>query len=150
FWITTTQLVRADDAETFFETKIRPVLAGTCLKCHGDKKVSHGLRVDSRDALVKGGDSGPAIVPGDADRSLLIQAIRHTHAEIKMPPDKRLPDSVSEDFAAWVKRGAVWPRAANLHAGKHWAFEPVKQIEPPPDPTAWSEHPIDRFVNAKR
>src|SRR5262245_44733758 len=115
-----------DDAETYFETRIRPVLAGTCLNCHGGKKVSHGLRVDSREALVKGGDSGPAIVPGDPDRSLLIQAIRYSHAEIKMPPDKRLPDAVIADFVAWIKSGAIWPSARNLHAGKHWAFEPVR------------------------
>src|SRR5262245_29496157 len=79
---------RAEDAEAFFETKLRPVLADTCLKCHGGKKVSNGLRVDSREALLKGGEHGPAIVPGDPDKSLLIQAIRRVHAEIKMPPDK--------------------------------------------------------------
>ena len=101
--------VRAEDAEAFFETKIRPVLAETCLKCHGGKKVSNGLRVDSREALLKGGEHGPAIVPGDPDKSLLIQAIRRVHAEIKMPPDKKLPDATIADFVAWVKSGAHWP-----------------------------------------
>src|SRR5438309_11019055 len=99
---------RADD--TFFELKIRPVLLGKCFKCHGDKKVSHGLRVDSRAALLKGGDNGPAVAPGDPDKSLLIQALRYSHAEIKMPPDKQLPDAVVTDFATWIKQGAVWPQ----------------------------------------
>jgi hypothetical protein len=142
--------VRADDAETFFETKIRPVLAETCLQCHGGKKVSNGLRVDSREALLKGGERGPAIVPGDPDRSLLVQAIRHTHAEVKMPPDKKLPDAVVADFASWVESGAAWPKTVALQAKKHWAFEPVRKVEPPPDRTGWSEHPIDRFVSAKQ
>jgi hypothetical protein len=143
--------VRADDSETFFETKIRPVLSESCLRCHGGKKVSNGLRVDSREALLKGGKSGPALLPGDADRSLLIQAIRRTHAEIQMPPDQKLPDAVVTDFAAWVKQGAPWPKkAATLHASNHWAFEPVHKVDPPGDPSRWSEHPIDCFVNAKR
>src|SRR5262245_11209633 len=142
--------VRADDAETFFETKIRPVLAETCLNCHGGKKVSNGLRVDSREALLKGGEHGPAVVLGDPDKSLLVQAIRHAHAEVKMPPDKKLSDAVIADFAAWVKSGAAWPRRVTLQAKKHWAFEPVRKVEPPPDPTGWSEHPIDRFVSAKQ
>ncbi|HMF10713.1 MAG TPA: DUF1549 domain-containing protein, partial [Gemmataceae bacterium] len=143
-------VVRADDAETFFETKIRPVLAETCLKCHGGKKVSNGLRVDSREALLKGGEHGPAIAPGDPDRSLLVQAIRHGHAEIKMPPDKKLPDATVADFIAWVKSGAPWPKTVTLQVKKHWAFEPVKKVEPPPDRSGWSEHPIDWFVSAKR
>jgi hypothetical protein len=142
-------MVRAEDAETFFETKIRPVLAESCLKCHGGKKVSHGLRVDSREALLKGGDSGPAFVPGDPDNSLLIQAIRQTHAEIKMAPDKKLPDPVIADFATWIKNGAVWPKSRRLASAKHWAFEPVRKPNPLPDRSRWSDHPIDCFVSAK-
>src|SRR5690242_3093467 len=100
----------AGDAETFFETKVRSVLAGTCQRCHGERKAGNGLRVDSREALLEGGDSGPAVVPGDPDRSLLIQAVRHTHAKLKMPPGKRLPESVVNDLSAWVKQGAAWPQ----------------------------------------
>ncbi len=143
---------RAEDPETFFELKIRPVLAGTCFNCHGEKKVSNGLRVDSREALLKGGEHGPAIVPGDPKRSLLIQAIRYAHADIKMPPDKRLPDEVVADFSAWVQRGAVWPKTSATRAFQahgHWAFGPVNKVSPPPDPGDWSENPIDRFVSAK-
>src|SRR5262245_19094482 len=80
------------DAETFFELKIRPFLAGRCFKCHGGDKVSNGLRVDSRAALHKGGDGGPAFVPGDPDRSPLVQALCHTRgADLRMLPDKKLP-----------------------------------------------------------
>jgi hypothetical protein len=142
------------DAETFFELKIRPVLAGTCFKCHGGKKVSHGLRVNSRDALLKGGDSGPAIISGDAEKSLLIQALRYTHEEIKMPPDKPLPDAVVADFAAWVQQGAAWPKNTSastmgFDSQRHWAFQRVEKLNPPRDLSGWSDHPIDRFIMAK-
>jgi cytochrome c553 len=142
----------ADDAETFFETKVRPVLAGRCVRCHGGRKVSNGLRLDSREALLKGGDSGPAIVPGDPDRSLLIQAVRYTHADVKMPPDRRLPDAAVADLAAWVKQGAPWPRtstASALPVEQHWAFQPVRKVTPPPEPTGWAANPVDAFVLAR-
>jgi hypothetical protein len=142
--------LRGDDSETFFETKIRPVLVESCLNCHGGKKVSNRLRLDSRESLLKGGEKGPAIVPGDPDRSLLVQAIRRTHAEIKMPPDKKLPEATVADFAMWVKNGAVWPKSQAIRTAKHWAFEPVKRAVPPRDASGWSEHPIDRFVSAKQ
>jgi hypothetical protein len=141
--------VRAGDADTFFELKIRPILAGTCLKCHGDKKAGNGLRLDSRAALLKGGEHGPAVVPGDPERSLLIQAVRQCRADLKMPPGRKLPDSVLADLTTWVKSGAGWPKAQPLQARKHWAFEPVRDLSPPPDPTGWSAHPIDRFISAK-
>ena len=142
------------DSDTFFELKIRPVLAGTCFKCHGGKKVSNGLRLDSRAALLKGGDHGPAIVPGTAGKSLLVQAIRRTHPDIQMPPDRRLPAPVVADFTAWVERGAAWPQSAGSQAWatkaqRHWAYVPVKQVSPPPDTSGWSDNPIDRFVLAK-
>jgi hypothetical protein len=142
---------RAPDAETFFELKVRPVLATRCFKCHGGDKVSGGLRVDSRAALVKGGDSGPAVVPGAPERSLLIKAVRHSDADLRMPPQKRLPETVVADLAAWVKQGAVWPAAtasSPFPYEKHWAFRPVRKVEPPPDPSGWAQHPIDRFLAA--
>jgi hypothetical protein len=143
-----------EDADTFFELRIRPVLAGTCFKCHGGKKVSHGLRVDSRDALLKGGKNGPAIVPGDSQKSLLIQAIRRSHDTIKMPPDKPLAEAVVADFARWVERGAAWPAKTTVKSWTdgnehHWAFEPIRRVTPPPDPSEWSNDAIDRFVLAK-
>ena len=84
------------DPESFFELKIRPVLLGSCFKCHGGQKVTSDLRVDSREALLRGGQSGPAVIPGDAERSLLIQAVRHTHEKIK------LSDEAILNLTEWV------------------------------------------------
>src|SRR5438093_10002849 len=81
------QAVRADD-DGFFERNIRPVLAGTCFKCHGGERTSNKLRVDSRAALLKGGRSGPAVVPGAPEKSLLLQALNHDKDVHPMPPDK--------------------------------------------------------------
>jgi hypothetical protein len=141
-----------DDAETFFELKVRPVLIEHCFKCHGGAKTSHGLRVDSRDALLKGGKSGPAVIPGQPDKSLLIQAVRHATGDVKMPPGKRLPDAMVADLSAWVAKGAVWPQkaATPFHAERHWAFQPVRVVEAPADPTGWAETPIDRYISASR
>src|SRR4051812_18646313 len=92
------------DQETVFELKVRPLLAGRCFKCHGGDKVSGGLRVDSRDALLKGGDRGPALVPGNAERSLLLRALRHRDEGLKMPPDAKLPEQTVQDVAVWISR----------------------------------------------
>ena len=143
------------DAETFFELKVRPVLARHCFKCHGGDKTGGGLRVDTREALLKGGERGPAVVPGRAADSLLASALRHDEqAGVKMPPDGKLPEDVRADLAAWIDAGAPWPAARPgqpdaFAASRHWAFRPVKAVEPPPDPTGWADHPIDRFVAAK-
>jgi hypothetical protein len=143
----------ADDADMFFELKIRPVLAGVCLKCHGGAKTSNGLRIDSREALLKGGDTGPAIVPGDPEKSLLIKAIRQSDT-LKMPPDAPLPEGTVAEFATWIKGGARWPAQYSVlstpHAEKHWAFQAVKRVSPPVDATSWSANPIDCFIAAKR
>jgi cytochrome c553 len=142
----------SEDAETFFETKVRPVLAARCLRCHGGRKVSNGLRLDSREALLRGGDSGPALVPGDADHSLLLQAVRYTHPKVRMPPDRRLPDAVVADLATWVRQGAPWPRTSarpTVPSEQHWAFRPVRHVTPPTDPTGWARNPVDAFVLAR-
>jgi hypothetical protein len=141
------------EAETFFETRIRPVLAGTCFKCHGGNKTNAGLRVNTRQALLRGGERGPALVPGAPGRSLLIQALRHdSQAEIKMPPNQKLPDSTTADFVRWVKEGAIWPAAAPgvdaFAAGKHWAFVPARKPQPPADPSGWASSPLDCFIAA--
>ncbi len=101
---------------TFFETKIRPVLVEHCQECHaaGAKIVQGGLRVDHREGLLKGGDTGAAVVPGKVDQSLLIKALRHD--EIKMPPKGKLADSVVKDFETWVTMGAPDPRVAERPA----------------------------------
>jgi hypothetical protein len=141
------------EAETFFETRIRPVLAGTCFKCHGGNKVNGGLRVDTRQVLLRGGQSGPAVTPGAPERSLLIQVLQHTaQAEIKMPPNQKLPDSTIADFVRWVKEGASWPAASPgvdvFAAGRHWAFVPVRKPPPPRDPSGWANGPLDCFIAA--
>jgi hypothetical protein len=142
-----------NESEDIFELKIRPVLAGKCFKCHGGEKAKGGLRVDSLAALLKGGSRGPAVIRGDAKRSLMVQALRQDgDSGLKMPPGDRLPDGVVADFARWINNGAVWPGRSpshGFHEEKHWAFEPVRNQVPPPDPSGWGVNPIDLFVAAK-
>src|SRR5262245_25623887 len=90
----------------FFEARVRPVLVEHCVGCHGPEAQKSGLRLDSAAALLKGGDGGPVVVPGDPDNSPLIEAIRHDGAT-KMPPKKKLPPAAIADLTAWVKRGAT-------------------------------------------
>jgi cytochrome c553 len=147
----------------FFESKIRPVLATNCYSCHSQSQLG-GLRVDSFDALAKGGKRGTAIVPGDPDKSLLIQAVRQTDAELKMPMGGKLKDSEIADLAAWVKAGAVWPEPAVAPSsapsdGKYtispesrnfWSFQPLKTVQVPlPKDPKWSKTSIDKFVLAR-
>ena len=145
---------------TFFETKIRPVLVEHCQECHaaGAKIVQGGLRVDHREGLLKGGDTGAAVVPGKVDQSLLIKALRHD--EIKMPPKGKLADSVVKDFETWVTMGAPDPRVAErpatsrtidfVEGRKHWAFQPVADPSMPTvKDSEWPVDPLDRFVLAR-
>jgi hypothetical protein len=148
----------------FFETKIRPVLVQHCYECHSSyaekaKKLRGGLMLDTRDGLRKGGSSGPALVPGNARQSLLIQALRHE--EIQMPPKKKLPDAVIEDFVQWVDKGAADPRTGPAvavakraddgdAAKQHWAFRPLDTSKPPEvEDKAWVRTPIDQFILAR-
>ncbi len=148
------RVVIADERDDFFETNIRPVLVSTCLRCHGELKSSAMLRIDSRDALLKGGESGPAIVPGKPEESRLIRAIQRHDDVSAMPPekDKALrPDQVAA-FVAWVKDGAVWPaKTARFEVARHWAFLPVRDV-PVPDiqDKAWIKTSIDPFIRAKQ
>src|SRR5215469_16851441 len=144
-WLALASAVEAapvpEDPETFFETRIRPVLVGKCWKCHGGEKVSSGLRVDSRESLVKGGKHGAAIVPGEPEKGLLVDAVRR--GERKMPPDEPLPAEAVADLAEWVRRGAPWPERVALTddvdpPARHWAFQPVHDVPVPDDPTGWS------------
>jgi hypothetical protein len=115
------------DQERCFEAKIRPVLATRCGKCHSStaEKLRGGLRLDSREVLRQGGDSGPAIVPGNPDESLLIQAIRYRDDELRMLPKGKLQGTVIADFEAWVKMGAPdpWPAFCQaLFAGAEFRY----------------------------
>ena len=107
-----TEPVAGDDPETFFELKVRPVLAGTCAKCHGAVKVSGGLRLDSREAMLKGGESGPAVVPGDPERACSSRRSATWTSRSRCHPEKLLPEAIRADLAAWVAAGAKWPASA--------------------------------------
>src|SRR4051794_18620406 len=97
----------AQSAE-FFERAVRPVLAANCYDCHADEKMG-GLRLDSREGMLKGGRSGPALVPGDPDKSLIIEAVRQTRPTLKMPKGGHLTQPEIDALTEWVKAGAVWP-----------------------------------------
>src|SRR6266487_4304576 len=101
-------------AETqFFENKVRPILAKNCYKCHSTQaeKVRGSLLLDSKEGTLKGGETGPAIVPGDPDKSLLIKAVRYTDPDLQMPPKgDKLSDEQINDLVTWVKMGAPDPR----------------------------------------
>ena len=100
---------KADAAqEEFFESKVRPILADNCLECHGAEKHKGGLRLDVRAAMLKGGDTGPAVLPGNPDESPLIEAIRY-EGDVQMPPKKKLKAHEITALTDWVKRGAFWP-----------------------------------------
>jgi len=143
----------------YFEKEVRPLLVEKCLKCHGPKKQESGLRLDSRAAVLKGGDGGPAVVPGKADAGTLLAAVRHA-GETTMPPGGKLTAAQIAALAKWVEGGAAWPAEATAAPARtpgitaedrrHWAFQPVAD---PPAPAvrdaAWPRTDIDRFVMAK-
>ena len=97
--------VRPQNREDFFETKVRPILATECFSCHTDSQLG-GLRMDSREAMLRGGKSGPAIVPGEPDKSLLVIALRQT-GELKMPKGGKLPPAQIDAIADWVRAGEI-------------------------------------------
>ena len=146
----------------FFENKIRPILVNNCYKCHSSQaaKLKGGLSLEYRESILKGGDDGPAIVPGDPDKSLLIKAVRYQDPDLQMPPkDNKLPEAQIADLAAWVKMGAPDPRTAGKDlagAGwskerrQHWSFQPIKRVAVPEvRDTNWVANPVDAFVLAK-
>lgn len=163
--------VPTEDQLNFFERKIRPVLIEKCYECHSAeaKKLRGGLKLDSKEATLRGGDTGPAVVPGKLDESLLISAIKWSDKDTQMPPKKQLPASVIADFEQWVKMGAPDPRSTgsvadadkaaaswkrkevNIEEGrKFWAFQPPQPQTPPHVKNdAWPKSDIDRFVLAK-
>jgi hypothetical protein len=147
----------------YFENKIRPILANNCFGCHTNSHLGD-LRLDTLEAMKKGGKRGPAVVPGDPEKSLLITAVRQTNADLKMPYGSKLKDSEIASLEAWVKAGAAWP-ASTASAlppstdGKYvisperrnfWSFLPLQN---PPAPavkdTKWAKTDIDRFVLAR-
>lgn len=100
-------LGQADEQLEFFESRVRPVLFTHCFECHGHK-TKGGLKLDSREAILTGGDSGAAVVPGKPKESLLLTAVRHIDADLTMPPKNKLPNHVITDLKRWIREGAVW------------------------------------------
>ncbi len=146
----------------FFENKIRPVFVNNCYKCHSRQaeKLKANLSVEFRESLLKGGETGPAILPGDPDNSLLIKAVRYTDPDLQMPPkDQKLPDQQIADLEAWVKMGAPDPRVAGAtlaaadwgkNRREHWSFQPLQKVQPPEvADAAWVATPVDAFILAK-
>lgn len=139
------------DQIDFFEKQIRPVLAAQCWNCHGEKKADSGLRLDSREAVLKGGDRGDVIKPGETTAGILIHAIRRD-GDLQMPPNGRLASDQVAAFSKWIELGLPWPREAAGSAmtqawKRHWAFQPVtRPTAPDIDGDRWSRSPIDRFI----
>lgn len=147
-----------------FEKRIRPLLAKRCFKCHGPdaKEAEGGLRMTSRGALLIGGDTGPALVPGDPAKSLLIDSINYGEV-YEMPPDSKMPAEEIKLLTDWVRDQAPWPASndsadSTSKAGldlaarikQHWSWHPVKPAQPPEvKNTAWPLDGIDRFILAK-
>ena len=160
-------VARIAGADDFFASKVEPLLKQRCFECHShEKKIKGGLALDSKSGWENGGESGPAIVPGKPEASLLIKAVSHVEKDLKMPPKKMLPAAEIALLAEWVRQGAHDPRvaiskpAADLAADgaweaefqkrlDWWSLKPMRRAGPPVvKDTAWSREPVDRFVRA--
>ncbi len=149
----------ADSANNLelFEKRVRPILAINCYGCHGTKKQEAGLRLDSRDAILAGGDNGPAVTPEDPTASLLLQAIRQS-GDLKMPPEGKLLDEEIVAIERWIRAGLPWPKRNSDPVGddvkaatqNHWAFQVIQSPRiPAGPPSVWEQQPIDRFVTTR-
>ncbi|MCB1275928.1 PSD1 and planctomycete cytochrome C domain-containing protein [Prosthecobacter sp.] len=152
----------ADDAKiAFFEKTIRPILIKRCYECHSVEsgKSKGGLLIDSREAILKGGDTGPALVAGNPDKSHIIESVRYKNEDLQMPPKGALPAAEVKALEEWVQMGAPDPREAVADAkhaaprvidikegSKHWAFRPISK---PAVPAVKAKNPIDAFISAK-
>ena len=150
-----------EDAE-YFENRVRPLLADKCQSCHGSLKQQASLRLDTKAGVLSGGESGPAVVAGRLDESLLIQAVRREGLE--MPPEESLSPEEVEVFEKWVRDGAYWPKESEVSstialgdqkailekAASHWAFMPIMKPDVPAVPEGSDvRNPIDAFIVAK-
>src|SRR5262245_15431527 len=153
---------RAEGSEELFERRIRPLLVEKCYACHTQSQLG-GLRIDSRETLLKGGNSGPAIVPGNPEQSLLIQAVSRTLERLKMPPQEKLKDTEIAALSDWVRAGAFWPESApkstadphpkGVITPQQRAFWSLRPVSKPPLPAVkdktWPKTAIDYFVLAR-
>lgn len=152
-----------DQQRDFFEQEVRPILVGKCYECHAGREVSGGLLLDSKNGLRKGGDSGSAIVVGDPDASLLIEAVRYQNPDLQMPPKNALSAAEIASLERWVAMGAPDPREDAVVSGgprptgmsiedgrKFWSFRPVADPPlPEVDEENWVRSPVDAFVLSK-
>ena len=152
-----------EEALQFFERKVRPLLAGNCYKCHGQKKEKGKLRLDLHARILAGGDSGPAVVPGNPQESLLIKAVKYRDPELKMPPKKKLSDDQVGILVRWIELGAPWPKEAAGGPARRapglevtdkdrdwWSFRPFGEAPLPEVRKAgWVSNPVDSFILAK-
>ncbi|MDX1979954.1 MAG: DUF1549 domain-containing protein, partial [Bryobacteraceae bacterium] len=149
----------ADPGVEFFENRVRPVLARNCLACHGASKLG-GLDMTTREGLLKGGQSGPAIVPGKPLESRLIRSVEHSDEKLRMPLGQpRVAAKEIADLKSWIEAGAPWPEARlpekqpvtgiTPDQRKFWAFQKVARPEPPRVKGEWARTAIDHFIQAK-
>jgi mono/diheme cytochrome c family protein len=159
------RVVTADEESVEFVKQVQPILARACLNCHGPQKQRGALRLDVREQVFKGGDSGQAAIkPGEPKASALLERVTSTEKSMRMPPEgERLTESEIDLLRRWIAQGARWPDVANIapprKAGplvvtdadrKHWAFQPLHQDKPPAvSDESWCRTPIDRFVLAR-
>ena len=147
--------VGQDPAAVQFEKQVRPLLVKHCIKCHGPRKQEGGLRLDSREAILKGGETGPAVVAGKPAESLLLEAVRYEGLE--MPPTGQLTKQAIGQLENWIALGVSWPQASQsireseggISAAdrRWWAFVPLSKTRPPSiRRDDWSQNEIDRFV----
>ena len=164
-------------AEQRFQMEVWPLLERTCLRCHGPEKHKADLRLDSREAALKGGESGPALVPGKPEESLLLKLVRHAEADRKMPPKEKLHDDEIASIERWIADGAPWAEGAvspesvpasgekigdawsdprnpivKIFGGKRldlWSLKAIADPPPPPIKNREAKNPIDAFVFAK-
>ncbi len=167
-WLAASPASAADPARLeHFEKHVRPLLVEHCQSCHGPSKQKGGLRLDSIDAIRKGGDNGPAVVPGKPAESLLVQAVRYApDQDLKMPPKGKLPEAAAAALAKWVSDGAEWPATdvAQASGAKEkaapkgftpeqrafWAFRKAAEPKVPAVKDAnWARSPLDVFILAR-
>ena len=159
----TTQLASATDQEDFFESRVRPLLIRKCYECHR-RKAEGGLRLDSRKHILTGGTSGPAIIPGKPEQSLLWQVIAQQHSDITMPPSESLKEGEVRVFEKWIAEGAAWPepiRSSKTGPDEHgitddersfWSFQPLSETAIANATStlnnASHKNPIDSYISA--
>jgi len=160
-------IASADDFSStqldLFEKQVRPLLLEHCAECHSPENREGGLNLATRESLLKGGDSGPALVPRNASGSLLVQAIEYLD-EPKMPPSGKLPAEKIGLLRSWIESGAAWPKDSPLATGveasrtfqvtekqrRWWAFQPLRDVEPPAvRESGWPLNDLDRFILSK-